>query len=153
MMIFSEIAGIVFQFIKTYWKQILIAGIIIVLAIYIWILRANNSNHEDDKKELQKELAVMEEVVKSRDEIIQIQNTSMKIFEDLTSQEKTSETKYKETITNNKEVIKEYVNSERSKEDLEKLYQYENKQWQSIKESVNRNNPVVKYNLNWWSEK
>ena len=152
-MIFSEIAGIVFQFIKTYWKQILIAGIIIVLAIYIWILRANNSNLEDDKKELQKELAVMEEVVKSRDEIIQIQNTSMKIFEDLTSQEKTSETKYKETITNNKEVIKEYVNSERSKEDLEKLYQYENKQWQSIKESVNRNNPVVKYNLNWWSEK
>lgn len=150
-MIFSEIAGIIFQFIKTYWKQILIAGIIIALAIYIWILRANNSNLEDDKKELQKELAVMEEVVKSRDEIIQIQNTSMKIFEDLTSQEKTSETKYKETITNNKEVIKEYVNSERSKEDLEKLYQYENKQWQSIKESVNKNSP--QYNLNWWGEK
>lgn len=153
MMIFSEIAGIVFQFIKTYWKQILIAGIIIALAIYIWILRANNSNLEDDKKELQKELAVMEEVVKSRDEIIQIQNTSMKIFEDLTSQEKTSETKYKETITNNKEVIKEYVNSERSKEDLEKLYQYENKQWQSIKESVNPKSSTVQYNLNWWSEK
>jgi len=152
-MIFSEIAGIVFQFIKTYWKQILIAGIIIALAIYIWILRANNSNLEDDKKELQKELAVMEEVVKSRDEIIQIQNTSMKIFEDLTSQEKTSETKYKETITNNKEVIKEYVNSERSKEDLEKLYQYENKQWQSIKESVNPKSSTVQYNLNWWSEK
>lgn len=150
-MIFSEIAGIVFQFIKTYWKQILIAGIIIALAIYIWILRASNSNLEDDKKELQKELAVMEEVVKSRDEIIQIQNTSMKIFEELTSQEMISETKYKETITNNKEVIKEYVNSERSKEDLEKLYQYENKQWQSIKESVNKNSP--QYNLNWWSEK
>jgi len=153
MMIFSEIAGIVFQFIKTYWKQILIAGIIIALAIYIWILRANNSNLEDDKKELQKELAVMEEVVKSRDEIIQIQNTSMKIFEDLTSQEKTSETKYKETITNNKEVIKEYVNSERSKEDLEKLYQYENKQWHSIKESVNPKSSTVQYNLNWWGEK
>ena len=152
-MIFSEIAGIIFQFIKTYWKQILIAGIIIALAIYIWILRANNSNLEDDKKELQKELAVMEEVVKSRDEIIQIQNTSMKIFEDLTSQEKTSETKYKETITNNKEVIKEYVNSERSKEDLEKLYQYENKQWQSIKESVNKKSTTVQYNLNWWREK
>jgi len=152
-MIFSEIFESICVFIKTYWKQILIAGIIIALAIYIWILRANNSNLEDDKKELQKELAVMEEVVKSRDEIIQIQNTSMKIFEDLTSQEKTSETKYKETITNNKEVIKEYVNSERSKEDLEKLYQYENKQWQSIKESVNKNNPVVKYNLNWWGEK
>lgn len=151
-MIFSEIAGIVFQFIKTYWKQILIAGII-ALAIYIWILRTNNSNLEDDKKELQKELAVMEEVVKSRDEIIQIQNTSMKIFEDLTSQEKTSETKYKETITNNKEVIKEYVNSERSKEDLEKLYQYENKQWQSIKESVNKKSTTVQYNLNWWREK
>jgi len=152
-MIFSEIFESICVFIKTYWKQILIAGIIIALAIYIWILRAKNSNLEDDKKELQKELAVMEEVVKSRDEIIQIQNTSMKIFEDLTSQEKTSETKYKETITNNKEVIKEYVNSERSKEDLEKLYQYENKQWQSIKESVNKNNPVVKYNLNWWGEK
>lgn len=152
-MIFSEIAGIVFQFIKTYWKQILIAGIIIALAIYIWILRASNSNLEDDKKELQKELAVMEEVVKSRDEIIQIQNTSMKIFEELTSQEMISETKYKETITNNKEVIKEYINSERSKEDLEKLYQYENKQWNEIKESINKKSPVVEYNLNWWSEK
>jgi septum formation inhibitor MinC len=152
-MIFSEIFASICVFVKTYWKQILIGGIIIALGFYVWILRAKNSNLEDDKKELQKELAVMEEVVKSRDEIIQIQNTSMKIFEDLTSQEKTSETKYKETITNNKEVIKEYVNSERSKEDLEKLYQYENKQWKSIKESVNKNNTTVQYNLNWWGEK
>jgi hypothetical protein len=74
-MIFSEIFASICVFVKTYWKQILIGGIIIALGFYVWILRAKNSNLEDDKKELQKELAVMEEVVKSRDEIIQIQNT------------------------------------------------------------------------------
>lgn len=152
-MIYSEIFFTILKFFKKYWKEILIIGTIIVVGIYIWSLRTSNFKLKEEKAELFKTISIMEEVVRSREEVIKIQNKSMKIFEEFVNREKESEIQYKETITNNKEVIKEYINSERSKEDLEKLYQYENKQWNEIKESINKKSPVVEYNLNWWVAK
>lgn len=128
-------------FFKTYWKQILIGLAVIALTIYIFSLRSSIRSKEEEIATLKNNIFVVESALKNREDIIKIQEASMEIFNEALEKQKVSEIHYKERVIENKEVIREYVESKRSEEELQKLYDFKNNRWKSI------NNSII-----WWEK-
>lgn len=128
-------------FFKTYWKQLLIGVAVIALTIYIFSLRSSIRSKEEEIATLKNNLFVMESALENREDIIRIQEASMEIYNEALEKQKTSEVHYKERVIENKEVIREYVESKKSEEELQKLYEFKNNRWKSI------NNTIV-----WWEK-
>jgi len=130
----------VYSFFKKYWKHILVVVALIILLVYIISLRVSISNKEKEIDTLKNNLFVVESALKNREDIIKIQEESMRIYNDALEKQRINEIHHKERIIENKETIREYVESKRSDEDLEKLYNFKNSRWKSID------------NIVWWEK-
>ena len=126
----------VWSFIKVWWKEILAVVLLAITLIYIVTLRTKLGNRDEEISNLKFNVQVVESALDNRDKIIEIQQKSMKIFEALSEKEREADVVHKQTIIKNKEVIREYVESKKDPEDLKKLYDYENNQWNEIKTLV-----------------
>jgi hypothetical protein len=129
--------AIIWSFILKYWKELLSFTLIFTLLIVIGVYRHTNNKKEKEITELKHSISMLERINKELEEEKKqrelFYNESLSILKELQGRETTSETKYKETVVNNKEVIKEYVESKKEPEDLRKLYEWKNSLWENLK--------------------
>lgn len=134
--------AVITGFLKKYWKQTIFALLCIAVMTYIFVLRRTLYRLTDKVEKMRTEIAVKDESIRSQEKIIDIQQTSMKIFENLVQKESQAETIHTERVVENKEIIREFVESEKEPKDLQKIYDRENKLWREMY-SV----------LSWWESK
>lgn len=124
-----------------YWREILFVVTVASFYVTVTVMMRQIDSLRNDNSELKTEISLKEEAIRSRDQIISMQERAIGVMEDFAKREAKAEVRHTETIVNNKEIIKEYIESEKAPEDTQKLFDYKNSMYRDIEDI-----------LNWWKE-